>query len=98
MLLLVRILLIGLVLAAAPLAPATGWAQTAGEEQAEPINYDDWEKVAVRAEEALETARASTDALETLRATIVRWRERFLAAQGTNSARIATLRDQIKAL
>jgi len=61
-------------------------------------NYAEWEAAAKRAELAIQDGQASTDALDTLRAEIAAWREKFLAAQGTNDTRIKTLRDQITAL
>jgi len=57
-----------------------------------------WEALAQRAETTLETDRASDRALDQLRADIVTYRERFLAAQGTNQSRTATLSAQIAAL
>lgn len=61
-------------------------------------NYAAWQITAERAEESIERGRASNVALEELRAEIVGWRESLLAAQSTNSSRIATLRTQIEAL
>ncbi|GHF68043.1 DUF3772 domain-containing protein [Seohaeicola zhoushanensis] len=61
-------------------------------------DYDAWTKVADNAERVTEQGRASDEALETLRAQLVDWREQFLSAQGLNSDRIATLRNQIAAL
>lgn len=61
-------------------------------------DYGAWEVVAARAENAIEAGRASDSVLESLRAEIATWREQFLAAQGRNSDRIATLRNQISAL
>ncbi|WP_082176097.1 DUF3772 domain-containing protein [Pseudaestuariivita atlantica] len=65
---------------------------------AEPPDYEAWASTAERAEATLELGRASSTALESLRAQIVTFRESFLAAQNTNAARIKTLRDQIAAL
>ncbi|MEO1797354.1 MAG: DUF3772 domain-containing protein, partial [Pseudomonadota bacterium] len=61
-------------------------------------DYEEWERVAVRAENAVATARASERAFETLRAEVDGWRAEFLAAQDTNAARLETLRTQIEAL
>ncbi|HEY9021214.1 MAG TPA: DUF3772 domain-containing protein [Paracoccaceae bacterium] len=61
-------------------------------------DYAAWQITAERAEESIERGRASNVALEELRAEIVGWRESLLAAQSTNSSRIATLRTQIEAL
>lgn len=61
-------------------------------------DYAGWEKVAARAEVALRERRASNTALEQLRATLAGWRTIFLDAQDSDSARIATLRDQLSSL
>ena len=61
-------------------------------------DYDVWQRVAERAEGAVEAARASTGALETLRAEIVVYRTQFLAAQSRNAARIETVEGQLEAL
>jgi small-conductance mechanosensitive channel len=61
-------------------------------------DYDEWAKVAARAEGVTEDNRASNPALEVLRGQLTDWRGRFLAAQNTNLARIETLRAQIAAL
>ena len=61
-------------------------------------DYVAWEKVAQRAESALEDKRASNAAFEELREELVTWRAEFLAAQDTNQARISTLKIQISAL
>ena len=62
------------------------------------IDYDAWQQVAARAEQALEAGRASDEALETLRAEVDDWRTKFASARDENSVRIATLRNQIAAL
>nr|WP_212525763.1 DUF3772 domain-containing protein [Actibacterium sp. MT2.3-13A] len=80
----------------APAASSTGGA--AGSQRAEGIDYAAWEATAKRAEEAIGTGRASNAAMEQLRAELVGWRSQFLAGQGVNSARIATVREQIAAL
>jgi potassium-dependent mechanosensitive channel len=92
-----------LALALAFIAPAGPvWAQVAplasdSATQAT-IDFDAWQATATRAEAALEAGRASNAALETLRLEIVEWRDKFLAAQNTNKARIATIQSQITAL
>jgi potassium-dependent mechanosensitive channel len=62
------------------------------------LNYDDWEKLARRAEAMIAGGVASGVLLEQQRAQIVDWRAAFLAAQGSNTTRITTLREQIAAL
>jgi small-conductance mechanosensitive channel len=57
-------------------------------------DYAAWAERADQAEEIVERDRASTQALEELRASIADWRERFLAAQDVNAARIDTLQAQ----
>ncbi|MEO0864290.1 MAG: hypothetical protein AAFY39_06825, partial [Pseudomonadota bacterium] len=68
------------------------WAQDAGP------NYEAWETVATRAEDAVEAARASDAALSNLRAEVAGWREQFQGQLNTNDSRLETLRDQIDAL
>ena len=62
------------------------------------LDYEAWQATATRAEAALEAGRASNSALETLRADLAVWRDKFLAAQNTNKARITTLQSQLTAL
>ncbi|MEE9428814.1 MAG: DUF3772 domain-containing protein [Paracoccaceae bacterium] len=61
-------------------------------------DYDNWEAVALRAENATQAGRASDSALEELREDLATWRDVFLAAQDINLARISTLKNQIQAL
>ena len=72
--------------------------QTATQDAASGPDYAAWQDTASRAEDAIEAGRASNVALEDLRAEVVSWREAFLAAQSSNSNRIATIRTQIEAL
>ena len=92
-------LLLVVMLASASLAP-TVWAQGSAttQEDGSGPDYSAWQDTAERAEDTIERGRASNVALEALRAEVVGWREAFLAAQSTNSSRIATLRTQIEAL
>ena len=69
-------------------------AQTAPESP----DYEQWQRTAERAEQVVERAAASTESLEALRAQLAGWREQFLAAQGQNTTRIATLEAQLEAL
>lgn len=78
---------LGLVLA----MPA--WAQ----DQQAP-DYDAWGKAAEQAEQILETGQANGERLQAIRDQVVKWRDRFKAAEGTNAPRIATLKDQIATL
>ncbi len=94
----VRCLLLGVVLAL--LAPGlAGFApDMALAQDAEGIDYAAWEKDAVTAEEVITAARASSAAMEDMRARIVVWRARFDTAKATNTAQIETLKNQILAL
>ena len=82
-------------LAVAIALPGQVWAQevafsdSAGTQSS--LDYELWSATASRAEAALESGRASNAALETLQSEIVSWRDRFLEAQNTNKARIATI-------
>lgn len=62
------------------------------------IDYEAWAGVAREAEAAIAEFSTTSEDLETLRATLAGWRERFLAAQTSNTPRIETLREQIAAL
>lgn len=79
--------------AIAGFAPGLASAQTT-----EAPDYEAWEAVATRAENAVSAGRASDEAIEALRAEIVGWRDRFLAAQNTDTLRLNTLRSQLEAL
>jgi small-conductance mechanosensitive channel len=79
--------------ALAPLPPAM-----AQQQPTTTPDYARWEQDATRAENTLEADRASSLALEQLRAQIVDWRTRFAAAQSANAKRIETLNSQIAAL
>ena len=92
-------LLVGLALWTAPQAVlAQGASQTVAQDAGAGPDYAAWQTTANRAEDAIETGRASNVALEALRAEIVGWREAFMAAQSTNGTRLQTLRTQIEAL
>ncbi|MFN3207885.1 MAG: DUF3772 domain-containing protein [Roseovarius sp.] len=66
--------------------------------QTEAPDYDSWERVARRADEAIEAGRASTDAMEALRNELADWRQRFLEAQDLNRNAIQTVQRQLDAL
>lgn len=51
-------------------------------------DYEAWTRVATRADEAIETGRASTNALEALRRELADWRQRFLEAQTSIATRL----------
>ncbi|MCH2093759.1 MAG: DUF3772 domain-containing protein [Rhodobacteraceae bacterium] len=62
------------------------------------LDYETWNAVALRAETAVENARASSAVLEVLRIEIADWRARFLKEQLKDQERIATLRSQLEVL
>ncbi len=84
----------------APLAPASGGVQAppTAEGTASTLDYAAWELVANRAEKKIFDTTTISPALDNLRAQLVDWRQALLGAQSANSARIATLREQIAAL
>ena len=67
-------------------------------QEPEQPDYAAWTKFADQAEQTVEAGKASDERLQSIRAEVVKWRDRFQAAQGTNASRIATLKDQIAAL
>ncbi|AMY69268.1 DUF3772 domain-containing protein [Frigidibacter mobilis] len=86
-------LLLALPVVPGGIGPGAALAQTA-----EAPDYAAWESVARRAEEAVGAGRASNRAIEDLRAEIVGWRDRFVAAQSGDDLRLDTLRSQLAAL
>ncbi|MFO1203015.1 MAG: DUF3772 domain-containing protein [Tabrizicola sp.] len=62
------------------------------------LDYAIWERMAERAEAEIENRNTSTDRMEEIRSQLAKWRAALLNAQSANSARIATLRQQIDAL
>ena len=79
----------------APVQTATPAEASAA--QAAP-DYDAWDLAADQAEAVVSDPEATSEALESIRAGIAAKRQEFEAAQSTNSARIATLREQVDAL
>ncbi|WP_299294365.1 DUF3772 domain-containing protein [uncultured Tateyamaria sp.] len=75
------------------LSVSMAWAQ-----QVSAPNYAEWQSVATRAEQAVEAAQASDEALTTLRAEVAGWRQQFQAQLTANDSRLQTLADQIDAL
>lgn len=80
-----------------PPAPGKQPARSRPAEAGAP-DYEAWSTVATRAEAIVAGGEASSVLLDNLRLQIADWRAAFLAAQGANSARIATLRGQLDAL
>ena len=77
---------------------AQGSATSSSQSDSTALDYDAWDKTAARAESAIEVARASTPALEALRADLTQWRDKFQAAQGINASTISTVQRQLDAL
>jgi len=67
-------------------------------QQADAIDYQAWERDASTAEDLIANGRASTQAMEDLRARIATWRTAFDGARNVNGAQIDTLKSQIAAL
>jgi len=88
-------LLVSLPLAAPQTVTALAQATQNG---AAAIDYAEWDRLAGRAEAALESARTSEDDLDTLRAQIVAQRTQFLAAQAGLQEPLVSVREQIAAL
>ncbi|MFN3154274.1 DUF3772 domain-containing protein [Marivita cryptomonadis] len=74
------------------LAVQTVWAQST------PMDYTAWEQVASRAETAIESRDASTEALEALRSDVSSYRDRLLGLQNAGDPRLSTLQSQLEAL
>lgn len=84
----------------APQAAPTGTTVVVskGSGRADGPDYEAWERLAARAETLLGNPDTDARGLDLLRSQLAAERARFLAAQNTNSTRIATVRDQIAAL
>lgn len=63
-----------------------------------PPDFAAWDKLATQAEQILQSGNANDARLDDIRAQVAKWRDQFQGAEGTNSTRIATLKDQIAAL
>jgi small-conductance mechanosensitive channel len=99
--LILRWLALSLLLAAGPLAaqelaPPPPLEDIRGDGTV--LNYDDWDRMAGRAEAEIAERRTSDGRLEEIRAQLAQWRAALLTAQNANSARIGTVREQIAAL
>jgi small-conductance mechanosensitive channel len=62
------------------------------------LDYALWERMAERAEAEIANRNTSTERMEEIRAQLAKWRAALQNAQNANSARIATVRQQIEAL
>jgi small-conductance mechanosensitive channel len=75
--------------------PITGVGTVLGDGE---LNYSDWQATASRAEAEIAERRTSDERLEEIRGQLAQWRAALLTAENANSARIATVRQQIAAL
>jgi small-conductance mechanosensitive channel len=75
---------------------ATGGSAAAQQEN--PVDLQAWDRFATSVETMLAENDVTQEELNAARKEVVKWRGRLLEAQGTNSARIATIQDQIRAL
>lgn len=67
-------------------------------QEPEAPDYSAWESFAENSEATIETPDVTEADLGEVRRDLVTWREIFLSAEGTNAARIETLKAQIEAL
>ncbi|SFB74764.1 DUF3772 domain-containing protein [Tropicimonas isoalkanivorans] len=74
------------------------WAQEGPGAALTEEEYSAWDRVANRADQSIERAKASTEAYETLRLQLVGWRARFQEAQKRDAEPIKTLKSRIDAL
>lgn len=86
-----------LVFLAAPFSPSV-LAQNAETTEKAKVDYKEWEKAAKVVEAELGNRETSDERLDELRAELVSWRAAFLTEQTANSARIATVKEQIGVL
>lgn len=71
------------------------WAQ---DESSDASYYENWQKTALRAEQAIDLGLASNAAFEILRRDLAAYRQGFQTASSENASRIATLEGQLSAL
>ncbi len=73
----------------------SAWAQQQPSQQ---IYLEDWQSTALRAEQAIDSSRASTATFEQLRKELTEFRQQFQTEKSKNTQRIQTLNKQIAAL
>lgn len=66
--------------------------------QSKSVDYDAWDRVASRAETALDSEDTSTDTLEELRSDVAVYRDRLLEEESRGDPRLETLQSQLEAL
>ncbi|MCA0921508.1 DUF3772 domain-containing protein [Pseudooceanicola nanhaiensis] len=80
-----------------PFHPTAVQAQD-GESGDGALNYADWDKVAERAETAIEDNAATSSTMSDLRAELVSWRDHFQGAEQINASTITSVQAQLDAL
>ncbi|VAW02374.1 Potassium efflux system KefA protein / Small-conductance mechanosensitive channel [hydrothermal vent metagenome] len=98
MITLLRTLLLTFSLLLAPTVIMLPTGQAHAQQPVSGPDYATWEKTALRAENAIEAGRASTQALEGLRIELRKWREQFNTEKNANAKTIATVQAQLDAL
>ncbi len=76
--------------------PGGAWAQEEAPQHS--LYLDEWRSTALRAEQAIDSSRASSAAFEQLRKDLTEFRQEFQAEKSKNQQRINTLNGQILAL
>ncbi len=79
-------------------AAAPGWAQSPGQNYSLGLDTNEWDRLALRAEEAIAAAAASDTAFLVLREQISDWRTETLAEQSELESQIDQLSSQLSAL
>lgn len=85
-------------LAAQDLAGPEAAAITGADTSEAGLDYAVWDQMAAKAEAEIANRRTASERLEEIRAQLAKWRSALLNSQSANSARIATLRQQVEAL
>lgn len=78
--------------------PTASFERNSGSAPSSAPDYEAWRSFAQRVESQLDGRQITSEQLAELRAELVMFRTRFLAAQDANQTRIASLREQIAAL
>ncbi len=95
---LIRSLFVALTLAFAVVSVMSPVSPAQAQQPLQGPDYDAWEKVAARAENAVEADRASKTALVQLRTELTSWRDQFTKAKSINANTISTVQAQLDAL
>ncbi|MBY6089738.1 DUF3772 domain-containing protein [Maritimibacter alkaliphilus] len=81
-----------------PFHPSVAVAQDGESGEQINYNYGDWDKVAARAEQAIEDDAATSSTMSDLRAELVGWRDHFHGAEQINASTITSVQAQLDAL